>query len=137
MKVAISSQGPDLHSEVDPRFGRCAYFIVVDSDTGEFEAIENPHVGAAHGAGTQAAQFVAQTGVKAVLTGNVGPNPARAFAVAGIDVYVGINGTVAQALDDYRRGRLERTSAATVGSHHGMGHHGMGHGRGGGGRSRR
>jgi len=132
VKVAICSQGPDLGSEVDPRFGRCPYFIVVDPDTREFEAVENPNVDAAHGAGTQAAQLVGGCGVGAVLAGNVGPNPVRALGAAGIDIYVGISGTVEQALNDYLEGKLSKASAPTVGSHFGTGR-GMGRGPGGGG----
>lgn len=120
-KIAVCSQGPELDSEVDPRFGRCAYFVIVDPDEGrKLEAVANSAADSAHGAGTQAAQLVGSRQVQAVLTGNVGPNPVRALGAAGITIYVGISGTVADAVESYRRGELERASGATVGSHHGM-----------------
>jgi len=130
MKVAVSSRGPDLESPVDPRFGRCAYFIIVDPETREFEAVANPGVQAAHGAGTQAAQVVGSRGVGAVITGNIGPNPMRAPSAAGIEVYAGAGGTVAQALDAYVSGNLTKVSSPTVATHSGLG-------RGGGGGRRR
>jgi len=138
MKIAICSQGPELDSPVDPRFGRCAYFIIIDPETREFEAVENPNVDVPHGAGTQAAQLVGTRGVGAVLTGNVGPNPVRALGQAGIDIYVGISGTVEGALEDYLAGRLSKASAPTVGSHFGARPGaGRGRGRGGAGPGRR
>ncbi|MFA5500810.1 MAG: NifB/NifX family molybdenum-iron cluster-binding protein, partial [Candidatus Omnitrophota bacterium] len=74
MKICVTSEGCTLDSRVDPRFGRCRYFIVADTDTSEFEAIENPNIESMGGAGIQSAQFVASKKVKAVVTGNVGPN---------------------------------------------------------------
>ena len=74
MKIVISSTGPSLDSEIDPRFGRCSTFLLVDTDTFEKEAISNTSVSSAHGAGIGAAQTVARLGAKAVITGHVGPN---------------------------------------------------------------
>lgn len=74
MKIAISATGPSLDAEVDPRFGRCQYFLIIDPDTMEFEAIDNTNKMASGGAGIASAQAVAQKGVQVVLTGNCGPN---------------------------------------------------------------
>jgi hypothetical protein len=74
MKIAVSASSPALESPVDPRFGRCLYFLIVDPETMEFEAVENPYVSASGGAGIQAAQLVIQKNVEAVLTGSCGPN---------------------------------------------------------------
>ena len=71
MKVAVSSNGPSLDAAVDPRFGRCNYFVIVDTETMQFESLQNVSQYAAHGAGIQSAQTIAGKGVKAVLTGNV------------------------------------------------------------------
>lgn len=134
MKVAVSTSGQDLSGMVDPRFGRCQYFLIIDTETMVVETVPNGAVGTAHGAGIQAAQLVASTGVKAVLTGNVGPNAYGALSASGITVLTGVSGTVAEALERFKRGELSTTSSPTVGGHFGTG--GRGGGRGGGRRQR-
>ncbi len=121
MRIAVTAQGADLDSAMDPRFGRCRNFVIVDSDSDKFEAFSNESVMASGGAGTQSAQFLVNKGVDAVVTGNVGPNAARALEAAGIKVYVATSGTVRDALQAYKEGRLSPVSGATVDSHHGMG----------------
>ncbi|MCR4426674.1 MAG: NifB/NifX family molybdenum-iron cluster-binding protein [Firmicutes bacterium] len=121
MKVAVTAQGADMNSLLDPRFGRCQYFIIIDPDSEEFDAVANQGVMASGGAGIQSAQFLADRGVSAVLTGNVGPNAARALQGAGIEVYSMASGTVREAVQAYKAGNLGRISGATVGSHFGMG----------------
>lgn len=125
MRIAVTAQGTDLDSAMDPRFGRCRNFVIVDSDsdsdTDKFEAFSNESVTASGGAGTQSAQFLANKGVGAVITGNVGPNAARALEAAGIKVYAAASGTVRDALRAYKAGKLSPISGATVDSHHGMG----------------
>ena len=78
MKIAVSATAPDLSAQVDPRFGRCRYFIIVDPDSMEFESIENSSAMAGGGAGVATAQLIVGKEVEAVLTGNCGPN---AFSV--------------------------------------------------------
>src|SRR4030042_4201382 len=129
MKVAVSSSGKDLDSQMDPRFGRCQYFLFVDSETMKFEAIENGGLMASGGAGVQAAQLVVQKGATALITGNLGPNAASALSAAGIKVYLVTGGTVKDVIEGYRSGSLREASGATVPSHFGMG---GGRGRGGG-----
>jgi predicted Fe-Mo cluster-binding NifX family protein len=85
-RVCVSAKGGDLDAELDPRFGRAPYFLLVDPDTLDFEAFKNPHGEAPHGAGIQAAQLVAEKHPVAVLTGQVGPNAARVLESAGIQV---------------------------------------------------
>lgn len=130
MKVAVSASGQDLSGMVDPRFGRCPYFLVVDIETKIVEAIPNGGVGSAHGAGIQAAQLVASLGVKAVLTGNVGPNAYSALSASGISVLTGVSGTAAEAVERFKRGELDAASSPTVGGHFGTGGRGGGMGRG-------
>lgn len=89
MKICITSQGKDLNSEIDPRFGRCSYFIFIDTETLNYEAVENPWKEASGGAGIQAAQFVAQKGVKKVVTGRVGANAEMVLRKAGISIVEG------------------------------------------------
>ena len=131
MRICISSQGKDLEAQVDPRFGRCQYFIIVDTeDPLKFEAIENPNVAAMGGAGIQSAQLVANKGVKAVLTGNTGPNAFQTLQAAGVEVIVGVSGVVREAIEKYKKGELKFTEAPSVASKFGMGGgRGMGLGR--------
>ncbi len=106
MKVAISAQGKDGSSAVDPRFGRAPWFVIMDSDSGEIvEVIDNQAAqDAAHGAGINAATRVAEAGVHAVLTGRVGPKAFTVLDAAGIKVVSDVQGSVQQALEAFRKG---------------------------------
>jgi predicted Fe-Mo cluster-binding NifX family protein len=121
MKIAISSAGKNLDSQIDPRFGRCQYFIVVDPETMEFEAFENEGLMASGGAGVQAAQFIVQKGAKALITGNLGPNAASALSASGIKVHLVSGGTIREVTEAFKTGKLQEASGATVPSHFGMG----------------
>jgi len=121
MKIAITSTGKTLDSQVDPRFGRAAYFLIVDTDTGEFTARENDAADAGGGAGISAAKTVADAGAKAVLTGNCGPNAERTLSAAGIKLYTGVSGTGAGALELFRSGKLSQAIGPNVSSHFGTG----------------
>lgn len=131
MKVCISATGNDLSAAVDPRFGRCQVFLFCDTESGACEAVPNPAMSAGGGAGTQAAQLVAERGATAVLTGNVGPNAYNALSAAGVTIYTGVSGTCAEALERLRSGELTQVTGPTAGRHSGMGGGGMGGGRGG------
>jgi len=120
MKIAISSSGTDQSAQVDPRFGRCQYFIIVDTDSGKTEAIPNAAQSAGGGAGIQAAQTIADQGVETVLTGNVGPNAHRALQAASISVATGVSGTVSDAVKAFQEGKYTATDGPTVQSHFGM-----------------
>jgi predicted Fe-Mo cluster-binding NifX family protein len=121
MIVCVSVAANSLDAPVDPRFGRCPYFIIVDSDTMQFEAIPNMASGAMGGAGIQAAQTIASKGVKVLITGNVGPNAFQALSAAGIKIVTGAYGTVREVVEKYKRGELKETGSPTVGGHFGMG----------------
>lgn len=114
MKVAITSTGTDLDAQVDPRFGRCAHFILFDTDTEEFEAVANDNILAAGGAGIQSAQFVADKGAEVVLTGNCGPKAYRTLSAAGVEVIIGVSGAARDAIAKYRAGELSSTDAPNV-----------------------
>ena len=130
MKIAISATGKDLDSQIDPRFGRCQYFIFVDPETMEFEAVENQGLTAMGGAGVQAAQLVVQKGVNALITGNLGPNAASALSASGIKVHLVSGGTIREVTEAFKAGKLQEASGATVPPHFGMGGgRGMGRGR--------
>ena len=114
MKIAISSTGPDFESEVDPRFGRCQYFLIVDLNDMSFETVANANIGQGSGVGIQSAKVVADKGAKALLTGNVGPNAYQALSAAGLDVITGVSGTVREAAQQYKQGSLKPTRQANV-----------------------
>jgi len=121
MKICITSQGENLDSQIDPRFGRCQYFIFVDPETLEFEAIRNPNADTGGGAGIQSGQLMAGKQVKAVLTGNVGPNAFQTLNAGGIDIYTGVSGSVKEAIEAYKSGKLKKTESPSVGSKFGVG----------------
>lgn len=126
MKVVVSSTGKDLDAQIDPRFGRCAYFIIVDTDTMAYEALDNANLALGGGAGIQSAQLVASKGAKVAITGNCGPNAVRTLAAAGVEVIVGQSGSVRRAVEDFKAGRLKTTTEPNVADHHGMGSGGQG-----------
>jgi predicted Fe-Mo cluster-binding NifX family protein len=99
MKVAVTANGVDLDAPISPVFGRCSTYILVDTETMQFKALDNPALSAPGGAGVQAAQFVIEHGAQAVLTGNVGPNAFGVFRAADVPVFLLGNGTVHSALE--------------------------------------
>ncbi len=116
MKIAITALGPDLQAQVDPRFGRSQFFIIVDTETMQFEVIENASVNAAHGAGIQSGQLMSQKDVSAIITGSVGPNAHQTLTAAGIQIFQAFSGTVAQVIDAYKNGQLQ--SVTQIGPAH-------------------
>jgi predicted Fe-Mo cluster-binding NifX family protein len=127
MKICVTATASSLDAQIDPRFGRCPYFVIVDSETMKFEAISNIASGAMGGAGIQAAQAVSSRGVTVLITGNVGPNAFQTLSAAGIKIVTGALGTVREVIERYKRGELKETNTPTVRGHFGMG---MGKGRG-------
>ncbi len=122
MKVIVTSTGPGLDDELDPRFGRCQYFLLVDTETMQvLESTSNEGMMAAGGAGIQAGQFTANKGAEAVITGNVGPNAIQTLQAAGVGVYLAPPGTVRHAIEAFKQDALKGVNGATVGAHHGMG----------------
>ena len=133
MKICVTANGVGLDAQVDPRFGRCQYFTFVDSDTMQFDSVENASIAASGGAGIQSAQFVANEGADVVLTGNVGPNAYNTLQAAGVKIFTNASGTVKEAMDAYLSGELHSpTSGPSVTVHSGMSKNvsGSGMGRG-------
>lgn len=115
MKIAVTSTGTDLESEVDPRFGRAPYFLIVDSETFDFEALDNKeNVNALKGAGIQAAGMVSKKGAEVLLTGFCGPNAFKAMSAAKIGVANNASGTVRDAVEAYLDGKLPLADGADV-----------------------
>ncbi|MGB9833830.1 MAG: NifB/NifX family molybdenum-iron cluster-binding protein [bacterium] len=121
MKICVSATANSLDAQVDQRFGRCPYFLVVDPETMQFEAISNEALNAMGGAGIQAAQAIANKGAEVLITGNVGPNAFQALSAIGIKIVIGISGTVREAVEKYKKGEFEVSRAPTVEGHFGMG----------------
>lgn len=121
MKIGISATKPSLDADVDPRFGRCQFFIIVDPETMQFEALENSSAMAGGGAGISAAQMIADKGVQAVLTGNCGPNAYQVLSTAGIQVITGVSGKVKDAIEQHKSAKFQASSQPNVPDHFGMG----------------
>lgn len=118
MKVAVTSSGDTLASPVDQRFGRAARFVLYDTVTKEVRAVDNSQsLDAAQGAGIQAAEAVSQLGAESLLTGHCGPKAFRALTAAGIRVYTGASGTVADAIAAFEAGKLAQAAGADVDGH--------------------
>lgn len=111
MILAISSSGPGLDSPIDERFGRAPGFVIIDLESGDVHWLDNAACGdMAHGAGIQAAQNVADSGAKAVITGRVGPKAEQALRQGGVAIHVGAQGTVADSVEMFKQGTLRSTS---------------------------
>jgi len=123
MKIIITATSAQMNQPFNPRFGRCDYFILIDSVTREWEALSNPAASASGGAGPQAVQFIADRGAKAAISGRYGPSAASALKAAGIKAYIAENGTVDEVLEKFLAGELESVDTATGPSLHGRGLH--------------
>jgi len=121
MKIAVTSKGKGFDDQVDPRFGRCAYFLIVETETMAVEPIENSNVALGGGAGIQSAQLMAQCDVKAVMTGNCGPDVFQTLNTADVEVIVVASGNVRGVVERFRSGSFSSTQAPNVASHFGMG----------------
>ncbi len=120
MKAAISSSGKNLDSQIDPRFGRCRYFIICDTDTMNFEAFENESITLSGSAGIQAGQFVSSKDAEAVITGNCGPNAAKVLNAAKIKLFTGQSGTIKDAVARLKKNELSASTEANVPDHYGV-----------------
>jgi predicted Fe-Mo cluster-binding NifX family protein len=116
MRIAVSASEGSLDAAMDPRFGRCPYYVIVDSETMEFEAIENTAAQQGSGAGIQAAQLVGESGADAVVAGNFGPNAFGALSAAGIGLYQVSGGTVKEAVEAVVSGQAQQVGDPTVAS---------------------
>ncbi len=118
MKISVTATGETLDSPIDPRFGRASYLILYDSDSQTFNVTDNsPNLNAVQGAGIQAAEQVVKLGAKALISGHCGPKAFRVLAAAGIAVYNTQAGTVAEALEELKAGKLTQASSADVAGH--------------------
>ena len=118
MKIAVTSQGEKLSSEIDPRFGRAKWLIVIDLETGKSEVHDNSvNLNATQGAGIQTGQNIANLGVEAVITGNVGPNAFKTLNAANVKIFLAEKQTVQDAIDSFKAGKLKEVDNANVEGH--------------------
>jgi predicted Fe-Mo cluster-binding NifX family protein len=120
MKIAVTSKSNTLESKIDPRFGRCSYFLIIDIETMSFKPISNESTMSSGGAGIQAAQTIAKLEIEVVLTGNIGPNAFQTLSAAGIKVFTGASGTIKEVIDKYKKRELIEAKVPNVNSHSGM-----------------
>jgi predicted Fe-Mo cluster-binding NifX family protein len=146
MKVAISTNGKNLESTIDERFGRCRYFLIVETDNMHYDVVENTYADLSTGAGIQAAGFIGSKGVETVITGNCGPKAMQVFAATDIKLILGQRGVIKEVVETFKRGELSpltrekvsekagvpQTAAAPGVGRPGMGESGRGMGGGGG-----
>ena len=114
MRIAVAAAGPELDAKVDKLFGRCNFFIFVDPDSMQFESVNNAALTVSSGAGIPAAMLVANKGAKAVMAGEIGPTAVEALKDLGVAVFSGVDGTVREAVEIYKAGKLEPHSDSTV-----------------------
>ena len=118
MKVVIASQGLDMSSPIDLRFARANYFLLVDTDSAEITAIvDNQHTDLLHEAWDQAAHTVVMLGAEALISSNVGPKAFDILSAGGVCICTGADGTVAEALKQFKAGKLETVDRANVEQH--------------------
>lgn len=118
MRVVITAQGRDLSSPTDPRFGRARYLICIDTETGEYSAVDNDvNLNAAQGAGIQTGRKIVELKAEAVITGHVGPKAFATLNAGLVPVYTGSSGTVNEVLEQFKAGKLQCAASADVEGH--------------------
>lgn len=119
MIIAVTATAQGTDCAIDQRFGRAAFFAMFDTEKGFVKSIKNDAGSASGGAGITAAKTVTDAGAKAVLTGNCGPNATRTLQATEIKIYTGVTGTVKEAVEAFKAGKLSETQSPTVDLHSG------------------
>lgn len=114
MKVAISSNGKNLESTIDERFGRCRYFIILETDDMSFDVVDNTNADLTSSAGIQAASFVASTAAETVITGNCGPKAMQVFAATNMNIILGQYGVIKDVVEKFKSGQLSPSTRGNV-----------------------
>ena len=118
MKVAITAKGTNVACQIDPRFGRAAYFLIVDTETEQFDVYDNSvNAQSVSGAGVQAGKTIVDLGAAALITGNMGPKALAVLQAGDVDVYAGVSGRVQDALRTFEVGQLEPVLRPNVHGH--------------------
>lgn len=119
MKIMVSSAGGAMNSRVSPVFGRAEYYILVDTEDGSIQSLENPASDQSSGAGIKAAQFVLEKNPEALIASNIGPNAFEVLTAGALECYEAIEGTVQEAVDAFGRNELRALGSANAPSHSG------------------
>jgi len=119
MKVAVTSSTKSIDSAIDERFARCNFFVIIDTDSMEYEFFSNEAITSSSGAGVKAAQELIDKKVEAVITGNIGPNAFDVLNKAGIKIFKA-SGSIKEAIENFKEGKLKEMDMANVGRHGGM-----------------
>jgi predicted Fe-Mo cluster-binding NifX family protein len=118
MRIALTSAGTDLNADLDPRFGRAAYFIIVDPDNMDFKAVENrQNLNLPQGAGIQAGKTIVDNQADVLITGHCGPKAFKVLRAAGVKIVTGGSGKVADVIEKFKKGDMEPLSEADVEGH--------------------
>ena len=118
MIIAFSSSGMDLSADVDPRFGRAAYFIFANPDTMEYECIENKqNLNLPQGAGIQSAKTIVEKKADILITGNCGPKAYNVLKAAGVKIIVGAKGKISDVIQDYKNNAFNEAQGPNVQGH--------------------
>jgi predicted Fe-Mo cluster-binding NifX family protein len=118
LRIAVTAEGKELSSEIDLRFGRAKFLLVVDTESGDFVVHDNQlNLNAVQGAGIQTGQNIANLGVEAVITGNVGPNAFKTLNAAGVKIFLAEKQTVAEAVESFKADNLKEVDQANVEGH--------------------
>ncbi len=118
MRIAITSMGKALESDIDPRFGRAAYFVIVDPDSMAFEAVANTqNLNLPQGAGIQAGKTIVENHVDVLVSGHCGPKAHKVLQAGGVKIMTGAKGCVADAVSQYKNGELQVAEQADVEGH--------------------
>jgi len=122
MKICVCANGPETESQISAVFGRCSYFLIIDSETGKAKTVPNSALQAGQGAGVAASRIVVSEKAEAAICGNFGPNAFSVLQMAGVEIYPGVFGlTVAQAVEKYQKGELRKMEVFPVPGHFGLG----------------
>ncbi|MDY7030672.1 MAG: NifB/NifX family molybdenum-iron cluster-binding protein [Thermodesulfobacteriota bacterium] len=121
MKVGVSSTGKDLEASVDTRFGRCAFFIVVNTDDMSYEAFDNEYMTSGEGAGIKLAESIISKGAEVVITWKCGPKAMKMLTTAGVEVIENQTGKINQLIQYYKEGKLKSSTEPNVQNYHGKG----------------
>lgn len=120
MKIAIPAEGRELTSLVNQSFGRTAYFVIIDSDSMEYEVLDNQAAQAQGGAGIKAAEAIAATGASVVITYRLGQNAADVLKAAGIKILRAVPGTIQEMVEKYNNAELSELTEIHAGHFGGM-----------------
>jgi predicted Fe-Mo cluster-binding NifX family protein len=119
VKIVVAANGTGLDAPTSLVFGRSTFYVLADTETMRVEAMVNPEKRSLRGVGFQTPELIVERGAQAVVTGSVGPNAFKVLQSLGVPVYLCERGTVREAIEAYKAGRLRPAEDANVPTHSG------------------